>query len=338
MTLGFGLLSAQLRPGETDWTRAYDETVRLAVEAERLGFSSVWTTEHHFVDDGYMPSLLVVSAALAQATTRVELGTGVILAPLHHPLRLAEDAASVQLLSHGRLALGLGLGWSGVEFEGLGADIHHRGTAMDEILRILPQAWSGQPFTHSGTVYDLPTLAVRPAPSVPIPVLIGGSAEPAIRRAARLAGGLFSNAPAERFVEQVGWVLDECARIGREPSSFRFIHYSVLLPGSSREAALARYRDAAWAMQWKYSDMEASASRPLPPPAAPPFRGPDEALLERRTVYAGTPEQLVEALHDIRRRVEVPVEFVARSYLPLLGSDEQVELMQRLAEGVAPHV
>jgi probable F420-dependent oxidoreductase len=338
MGLGFGLLSAQLRPGETDWTRAYDETVGLAVEAERLGFTSVWTTEHHFVDDGYMPSLLVVGAALAQATSRIELGTGVVLAPLDHPLRLAEDAATVQLLSHGRLVLGLGLGWSEVEFAGLGADARRRGAAMDEILRILPQAWTGEPFTHHGPTFDLPTLGVRPRPSTPIPVLVGGGAEPAIRRAARLADGTFANAPAARFVQQVRWVLDECERIGRDPSAFRFIHYSVLLPGTSREEALARYRGSLWAMQWKYSDMGASATRPLPPPFPPSFDRPDDDLVKGRSTYAGTPDELVEALLDIRTHAGVPVEFVARSYFPLLEYDAQRDLMQQIAEGVAPHV
>jgi probable F420-dependent oxidoreductase len=338
MGLGFGLLSAQLRPGETDWTRAYDETVRLAVEAERLDFTSVWTTEHHFVDDGYMPSLLVVSAALAQATARIEIGTGVVLAPMHHPLRLAEDAATVQLLSHGRLVLGLGLGWSETEYAALGADPRRRGAAMEEILRILPQAWTSEPFTHEGAVYRLPTVGVRPAPSSTIPIVIGGGAEPAIRRAARLADGLFSNAPANEFVEQVRWVLDECERTGRDPASFRFIYYSMLLPGASREDALRRYRDAVWAVSWKYSDMEASATRSLPPPAPPPFDRPDEALLKRRTTLAGTPEELVEALLDLRGQAGVPVEFVARSHFPMLEYDAQLEVMQRIAEGVAPHV
>lgn len=338
MGLGFGLLSAQLRPGETNWTRAYDETIALAVEAERLGFTSVWTTEHHFVDDGYMPSLLVVGAALAQATTRIALGTGVILAPMHHPLRLAEDAATVALLSHGRLVLGLGLGWSEVEFAGLGADARRRGAAMDEILQILPQAWSGEPFTHNGSVYSLPTLGVRPTPPAKIPVVVGGGAEPAIRRAARLADGLFANVPPDQFVQQVAWVLDECERIGRDPGTFRFIHYSILLPGASREDAFARYRDALWAMQWKYSDMEASATRSLPPPAAPAFTRPDEALLTGRATYAGTADELVESLLAIRRQVRVPVEFVARSHFPLLEFNAQTELMVQLAEGVAPHV
>ncbi|MEX1173830.1 MAG: LLM class flavin-dependent oxidoreductase [Chloroflexota bacterium] len=338
MGLGFGLLSAQLRPGETDWTRAYDETVRLAVEAERLGFTSVWTTEHHFVDDGYMPSLLVVGAALAQATSRIEIGTGVVLAPMHHPLRLAEDAATVQLLSHGRLTLGLGLGWSEVEYAGLGADMRRRGAAMDEILRILPQAWSGAPFTHHGDVYDLPTVGVRPRPSTPIPVLIGGGAEPAVRRAARLADGIFANAPAGKFIEQVGWVLDECERIGRDPSTFRFIHYSVLLPGPSQAVALDRYGDVLWAMQWKYSDMEASATRSLPPAVPPPNTRAAEDLVVGRATYAGPPDELVDALLDIRRQAGVPVEFVARSHFPLLEIDAQVDLMGQLAESVAPHV
>jgi probable F420-dependent oxidoreductase len=338
MALGFGLLSGQLRPGETDWTRAYDEAIRLAVTAERLGFSHVWTTEHHFVDDGYMPSLLVVSAAIAQATTSIGIGTGVILAPLHHPLRLAEDAATVQLLSHGRLLLGLGLGWSEVEFAGLGADARARGASMDEILELLPRAWSGEPFSHEGRQYRWPTLGVRPRPSERIPILVGGSAEPAIRRAARLADGLFANAPAEGFLRMVGWVLDECERIGRDPATFRFIHYSVLLPGPSRREALERYRDAVWAMQWKYSDMEASASRRLPPPEAPAYARDVEQMTKGRATFAGPPELLVEALHAIRDQAGVPVEFVARSHFPLLELGPQIEVMTQLAEGVAPHV
>ncbi len=338
MNLGFGLLSAQLRPGETDWATAYDETVRLAVEAERLGYSSVWTTEHHFVDDGYMPSLLVVSGALAAATQTIEIGTGVILAPLHDPIRLAEDAATVQLLSGGRLTLGLGLGWNPIEFEALGADLHTRGKAMDEILDILPKAWTGEPFKHSGSVYDLPEVAVRPAPYAPIPIVIGGSAEPAIRRAARLTQGVFANAPVDRFVEQVEWALDELDKADRNPEDFRFIHYSILYPASSEGQGWDEIGRHVWNMSWKYGDMEPSATRTGRVKYAPQLTEADEKSLRWRSALVGPSAQIVEELRSIRDRIGVPVDFVARSFFPTLEFDRQLEIMQRLAEEVGPHV
>lgn len=338
MSLGFGLLSAQLRPGETDWSRAYEETIRLAVEAERLGLSSIWTTEHHFVDDGYMPSLAVVSAAIAAATSSIEIGTGVILAPLHHPLRLAEDAATVSLLSGGRFTLGLGLGWSEVEFEGLGADTTKRGQAMEETLTILRQSWAGEPFHHQGSVYKLPELAVRPTPSSPITILIGGGAEAAIRRSARLADGIFSNVPPDKFLQQLEWLREECERIGRDPLELRIIHYSVILPGPNAHAAWVRYIDDVWHMTWKYSDMEASATRTGPPPLAPELTEERRASLHGRFTLAGSTDEIVSTLLDVREQAGMQVEFVARSHFATLVYDDQVELMQQLAEEVAPHL
>ena len=338
MALGFGLLSAQIGPGGDDWSRAYRDAVDLAVEAERLGFSSIWTTEHHFVDDGYMPSLLVTCAALATATTSIEIGTGVLLAPLHHPLRIAEDAATVSLLSDGRLTLGLGLGWSAVEYEALGADMSRRGRAMDETLAILGRAWSGEPFRHEGSVYDLPEVAVRPVPSSPPVVLIGGGAEAAIRRAGRAADGIFSNAPPAGFLQQVEWVRDECEQIGRDPGELRIVHYSVMLPAESEEAAWVTYRDDLWYMMWKYGDMEASSRRSGPPPAPPAYTDDDRGRIFGRSTILGTPDQIVDRLLELRQQAGLPVEFVARSWFATLEPSRQLELMHQLAEDVAPRI
>jgi hypothetical protein len=91
-------------------------------------------------------------------------------------------------------------------------------------------------------------------------------------------------------------------------------------------------------MQWKYSDMEASATRPLPPASPPAFAGTDDGLVKGRSTLAGTPGEIVEALLKLRERAQVPLELVARSHLPLLGYTAQADLMQELAEDVAPHV
>jgi alkanesulfonate monooxygenase SsuD/methylene tetrahydromethanopterin reductase-like flavin-dependent oxidoreductase (luciferase family) len=131
MRFGYGLITCQ-RPPDDPRSDAdiYREVVDRCVAAEQAGFDSVWVSEHHFVDDGYMPSLLVLAAAIARATQRVEIGTGVLLAPLHDPLRVAEDAATVDLISGGRLILGLGAGWRAEEFDVFGVPQSERPRRM----------------------------------------------------------------------------------------------------------------------------------------------------------------------------------------------------------------
>ena len=119
-------------------------------------------------------------------------------------------------------------------------------------------------------------------------------------------------------------------------SDFRFIHYSVMLPGESEEAAWDEYTDHVWHMTWKYTDMDESSRRSGPPPAPPEMTEEDRAKLQSRTTFAGTPDEIVRSLTDLRERAGVPVDFVARSYFPTLAYERQVELMATLANEVAP--
>jgi alkanesulfonate monooxygenase SsuD/methylene tetrahydromethanopterin reductase-like flavin-dependent oxidoreductase (luciferase family) len=106
----------------TAWADLYRATIDLVVDAERRGARAVWLTEHHGFEDGYLSQPLALAAALAVRTRTLRIGTAVLLAPLRHPLHIAEEAALVDVLSAGRLELGLGAGYVRPEFEAFGAD------------------------------------------------------------------------------------------------------------------------------------------------------------------------------------------------------------------------
>jgi alkanesulfonate monooxygenase SsuD/methylene tetrahydromethanopterin reductase-like flavin-dependent oxidoreductase (luciferase family) len=194
---GFGSLTCQVGPGERRSSgELYRESIVLAQEAERLGFDSVWLSEHHFFSDGYTPSPLVLAAALAARTERIAIGTGVLLAPLHNPVRLAEDAATVQLLSQGRLVLGIAQGWKRDEFEGLGLPYERRHVRFEEAVRVVRAAWGDGPVT--------------PKPTPQPPLWVGGMSEPAVRRAARVGECyLASWASVDEFRRRIEWARDE---------------------------------------------------------------------------------------------------------------------------------
>src|SRR5919201_3885232 len=163
MRFGFGLITCQRHPHDPrSDAELYEDALALSEEAERLGFDSVWVSEHHFWDDGYMPALLPVCAAIAARTRRVRIGTGVLLAPFYQPVRLAEDAATVDLLSAGRLVLGLGLGWRAEEFDVLGIPQRGLGRRLEEIIATLRMAWSADGLVDGASVTPKPAQAGGP--------------------------------------------------------------------------------------------------------------------------------------------------------------------------------
>jgi probable F420-dependent oxidoreductase len=182
------------------WQDVYAETLDHIQCAEDLGFDDVWTTEHHFIDDGYSPSILTLCAAIAARTKRVRIGTRVLLAPFYHPLRLAEDAATVDVLSGGRLILGLGLGYRNEEYAALGVPTRSRGLMLEETVAVLRQAWSPADVDVAGSVLRYGGVNVTPKPvQQPVPVWIGGNSPAAALRAARSADGLLAGGELARI-------------------------------------------------------------------------------------------------------------------------------------------
>jgi alkanesulfonate monooxygenase SsuD/methylene tetrahydromethanopterin reductase-like flavin-dependent oxidoreductase (luciferase family) len=169
-----------------EWEAVYRETLELILHAESAGIDRVWLSEHHFVEDGYCPSLMPVAAAVAARTSRIRIGTKVMLLPFHDPVRLAEDVAVVDILSAGRLDLGLAAGYRRGEFEGFGIPVSERGARMREGLDVLTKALEGEPFTYRGRFHSYGEVRVVPPPiQHPIPLWLGGRTPATISRAAR---------------------------------------------------------------------------------------------------------------------------------------------------------
>ncbi len=170
---------------------------RAAVQAEELGFDDVWVSEHIIVpkDAPYPPSAIFYDPVLtltwaAACTTRVGLGTSVLVLPMRHPLPLAKELATLQNLSQGRLILGAGVGWLEAEFAALGVPFHERGRRMDEGIAMMREVWNEDPVSFPARYIPavIDNMRTLPRPEKPIPIWIGGSSEPALRRALRLDG------------------------------------------------------------------------------------------------------------------------------------------------------
>jgi alkanesulfonate monooxygenase SsuD/methylene tetrahydromethanopterin reductase-like flavin-dependent oxidoreductase (luciferase family) len=167
---------------------------------------------------------MTLAAALAVRTERIRIGTSVVILPLQHPVRLAEDALTVQALSGGRFTLGVGLGYRSSEYAGLGIPMGERRGRLEEGLEILRAALGGEELDHRGVHFDLGRIRVTPAPqpSAGPELFVGGFAPAAIRRAAAVADGMLLPIPDLWPV-----YAEECARIGRRPRVAAGYHWII---------------------------------------------------------------------------------------------------------------
>lgn len=336
--IGLGLFTGQIPPGsDRSFAHEYRDIVQLSRLAETVGFDSVWVSEHHGSSDGYLPSLLPMLAGLATATERILLGTGVMLTPFHHPLRLAEDAAVVDQLSDGRLLLGLGLGWREEEFRMFGVPQSERVRRTTEAVDILRKAWTGDRFSHEGKVFAFDKVKVTPTPSRQQgpPIYLGGMAEPSIRRAGRLGDGYIrSRGDIESTRRALAWA-DDGAREGGKAAgelAFAFLQNAfVWEEGDAWDVA----RDGAAHQLGVYAAWREGADTPEHDSleVAPP----DEGTL-RKLTPAGDRHEVIRALRPLVDAFGDRREFhlVVRLHYPGMDFKTASQSVELFGEEVVP--
>ena len=284
ITLRYDLRAAPF--AETKHPDLYRICLEQCAWADQHGVGDVVVvSEHHAMEDGFLPAPFTMAAAVAACTKRVMISIAAALIPLHDPIRLAEQIAVLDLVSGGRVNFVAGAGYAKHEFEMAGVERKQRGKLLEEYVEVMLKAWTGEPFEWRGrTVQVTPTPKTKPHPLI----FMGGSSEAAARRAARLKLPFFPALGDERLV---AWYRDEAAKVGFD-SPF------CLLPHGPGFVHVTDDPDAVWERLAEYAWYDAETYRS--------WQAPGQS--SEVTTKASSPEELrKEGIY----RVVTPDECVA---------------------------
>jgi alkanesulfonate monooxygenase SsuD/methylene tetrahydromethanopterin reductase-like flavin-dependent oxidoreductase (luciferase family) len=309
-----------------DFGSFYTAMFRQIDFVEQSGFDSIWLTEHHFTDDGYLAAQMPMLAAIASRTRRVTIGTYVLLAPFYHPLRLAEDSATVDVISNGRLRLGIGLGYREEEFNGFEIPRHERLGRTLETLEILKHAWTGERFSFDGKYFRFNDVRVLPRPiSQPHPELLwGGMASKAIERGARLGLSFACNLGRR----EVQLYREALRQNGRDPADYSIVGNRVVYVADSFEQAWADIEGPALYQASLYAQWLSAAGGP----------GQDwisDAERLKRSAIIGTAQDVRERLAGMIEADEM-TELILAMQLPGLAPAKAMRSLERFAAEVLP--
>ncbi|MFB6235084.1 MAG: LLM class flavin-dependent oxidoreductase [Halopenitus sp.] len=346
MKLGTGLFTAQRRTDDDrTGSEVYRELRRLTRAIDESGLDSAWVSEHHFQRDDYLSAPMPTLGAMAAESETIEIGTCIALAPLYDPIRLAEDAATLDLLSDGRTTLGLAIGSNPREVEAFGVPREERVPRLVEAVDILRAAWSEGPLDVAAEFHDVdPGVTVTPKPDRrlrgerAVPLMLGGAAKPAVRRAARHADAWC--APSKLSVDDVRKRVTDIRNVREAEGIDGDFSVYVLRHGfvdDSRDAAWRTMRDGYLYLQRRYAEIFSGESvDELPPERRKELK--DQAIF-------GTPEQVVQqleryqdALGPIVEELGGDLHGILRTYHPGIGTAAMERCIRQLGEDVAPEL
>lgn len=304
----------------------YAEILEQVQWLDRIGADLVWFTEHHFVDDGYLPSWVPWAGAMASVTSRVRFGTDICLMPFNHPVRLAEDLAVLDNISGGRVELGVGMGYAPHEFRGFGIPVSRRVSLMDEGIEVLQRCFSGERFSYAGKRYQLEDVMITPGyvqPGGP-PLFVAAMSKAGAERAARHGTHFLPQGSKELVYDT--WA-DALKATGRNPFDHRIgIIRSVIV--TERDSELAqqvleaeRYRMRLYSRFFKESGQ--------------PLAKPEETVPQRFIV--GTVDECVAELVDFVHAYGI-TDIVSMAVPPGLRPAQMAESLEKLFTQVAPRV
>jgi probable F420-dependent oxidoreductase len=310
------------------WTEALEEVTR----GEELGFDSVWMEEHHSVTNHYWPSPLTILAGFASRTSKVMLGTDILVSAFYHPVRLAEDVALLDVMSKGRMTLGIAIGYKPDEFALYGVDLEKRGARFEEQLAIVKGLWTEERVTFKGRYYTVegrlePKPITRPHP----PIWIGGWGDLTLRRAATLADNWIPGPTADlqRLLAGKKSFLDNRVTAGRSAAPAEWpLTRDVIIADTDRQARqlaeehiMVAYRRE-YAGGWRHPFIDASIATDL------------DKLMEDRFLIGG-PDEVIS---KIRRFVEQygMTHLICRLFFPGMPHRHIMRELELIAREVMP--
>jgi alkanesulfonate monooxygenase SsuD/methylene tetrahydromethanopterin reductase-like flavin-dependent oxidoreductase (luciferase family) len=306
----FGTFLLMQSPSMRSSQEIFSRGVDIAQAAETLGFRNIWLAEHHFSTYGYLSRPVQLATYIAAKTTRLRVGTAVIVVPLHHPLVVAEEIATLDLLSGGRADVGLGRGYQHYEFERFGLELEGSRARWEEQVDIILKALGGEPFSYDGKYYKIPETMVfpqpvqTPRPPIWITAQSPESVEAAVRRGFNLLTGGFG-IPIERtaeFRKLFDRMVDE---VKPDHPLLVGVQRAVYVTDSEADARAAA-EQARWNMRVTLSlrnhRERVERGRAI---AVPGEKEPDTDDLLDRFLVIGTPDTCIRQIRRIRDLVGI---------------------------------